>query len=421
VQGGAAGEAGAAGAAGGAGTAGAAGSASGAVACGQCFPLEELPEGLRKKAEEALLLALDTEALFTIVGGLKPMSSGFLSVDFAADKPEPAAVTEVRQMLAALRCGDGISADLQVFNAVFDGKKSAEGMFFRRPRFDAVVSERPVFGEIGVKDWTKPMEVVDAVDKDPTTRRFRAYGYLFGYPDHAVDFFVQAEEEEASTGKFVQRDFFHMPTFAKLTGGYTYAVPKGYKPVEVDLDLRARAADVLASYQKRRAQFIGEGKGGAVALLRSWFDDGTGQCSPDNAVVEKGSGDYKLPASCWSGLKSCNPTTNEGCDGASGWACDLGNGGAQCFEPPNTQKLGESCDGSKGPFCEGGAHCGGKTCEAFCCTKEDCQGDEVCEAFNAKQGTLGVCRKPGACKGSGGSCTKDADCCSGDCHIDHCH
>lgn len=391
-----------------------------AVACGQCFPLEELPESLRKKAEKVLLDALDAEALFSIVGGVKPMSSGFLSLNFPADKPEPAAAAEARQILAALRCGEGISAGLQVFNAVFDGQKSADGVFFRRPSFDGVVSERPVFGEIGVKDWTKPVDVVDAVDKDPTTRRFRAYGYLFGYPDHAVDFFVQAEEQKASTGKFVERDFFAMPTFSGLTGGYTYAVPKGYTPVAVDLDLRNKAADILASYQKHRAQFIGEGKPGPVALLRSWFDDGTGQCSPDHAKIEAGAGEYKLPASCWKGLKSCNPLTNEGCDGAAGWACDLSTEGPQCFEPPNSQKLGESCNNSNGPFCEGGGHCDKSVCAAFCCSSEDCAEGDECEAIGS-EGSLGVCRKPGACKPAGGSCSKPAGCCSGDCHVGHCH
>jgi hypothetical protein len=348
------------------------------------------------------------------------MSTGFLSLEFPAEGAEPAAVEEARQILAAFRCSTALSADLQVFHGAFGGKKAADGVLFRRPRFDDVVKERPVFQEIGVGSWDKPLQVVDAVDKDPTTRRFRAYGYLFGYPDHAVDFFVQAEEEEEKTGKFVQRDFFHMPTFAKLTGGYTYAVPKGYKPQPVDLGLRAKAADILASYQKRRAQFIGKGKAGPVALLRSWFDDGTGQCSPDNAAVEASSGTYQLPASCWGGLKSCNPLTNEGCDGAEGWACDLSTSGFQCFEPPNTQKPGESCSNQSEPYCQGGNHCDGSTCAAFCCAKEDCPGEEVCEPLG-QEGPLGVCRKPGACKPPGGFCTKDADCCSNDCHGDHCH
>ncbi|MCS6899759.1 MAG: hypothetical protein RMJ98_06475 [Myxococcales bacterium] len=396
------------------------GGVTGAVACSQCFPLEELPANLQKKAEGMLLEALDTEALFTLVGGLKPMSTGFLSLEFPAEGTEPASVEEARRILATFHCSTALSADLQIFHSVLDGKKSAEGVIFRRPRFDDVVKEYPVFQEIGVGVWEKPLQVVDAVDKDPTTKRFRAYGYLFGYPNHAVDFFVQAAEEEEKTGQFVPRDFFQIPTFAKLTGGYTYAVPKGYQPASIDLDLRNKAADILASYQKRRIQFIGKDKAGPVALLRTWFDNGTGQCSPDHASIETNSGTYQLPSSCWTGLKSCNPLSNEGCDGAEGWACDLSEEGFQCFEPPNSQKLGDKCNNQKGPYCEGGNHCDGNTCAAFCCTKEDCQGDEECDPLG-QEGSLGICRKLGSCKPPGGFCTKDEDCCSQDCHVDHCH
>jgi hypothetical protein len=34
----------------------------------QCFPVEKLPPALRAKSEEMLLKALDTEALYTLVG-----------------------------------------------------------------------------------------------------------------------------------------------------------------------------------------------------------------------------------------------------------------------------------------------------------------------------------------------------------------
>jgi|GEM_PF-3862808 len=43
----------------------------------QCFSNDGLPAELQQKSEKYLLEALDTAALFTLVGGLKPMSSGF--------------------------------------------------------------------------------------------------------------------------------------------------------------------------------------------------------------------------------------------------------------------------------------------------------------------------------------------------------
>ena len=52
----------------------------------ECFPAANLPAELRAKSEEMLLRALDNEALYTLVGGLKPMStvgSTFAKVGFA--------------------------------------------------------------------------------------------------------------------------------------------------------------------------------------------------------------------------------------------------------------------------------------------------------------------------------------------------
>lgn len=53
---------------------------------------------------------------------------------------------------------------------------------------------------------------------------------------------------------------------------------------------------------------------------------------------------------------NCNPVTNAPC--TTGQACDLSNQNAfQCFDPPNTQQAGQSCNNSSGPFCVGGYAC----------------------------------------------------------------
>lgn len=100
----------------------------------------------------------------------------------------------------------------------------------------------------------------------------------------AVDFFVEAEEQEAMTGQFVERDFIHIPTFEADTGRFVYAVPKGHVENEDDAALRARAAPVLTRYTQLRADAIGDGKPGVLQLVRAWFDDGDGNCSPRHAA-----------------------------------------------------------------------------------------------------------------------------------------
>jgi hypothetical protein len=92
----------------------------------QCFPTEKLPPALRTKSEELLLKALDTEALYTLVGGLKPMSSGIASFKFAVKQPDLREIEEVRQALGAWRCGDELFADVRHFAQTYEDSKNKE-------------------------------------------------------------------------------------------------------------------------------------------------------------------------------------------------------------------------------------------------------------------------------------------------------
>ncbi|NJM52355.1 MAG: hypothetical protein HC846_02550 [Blastocatellia bacterium] len=69
----------------------------------ECFPFERLPPEKRKKAEDLLLKALDSEALYTIVGGLKPMSSGFASFQFTIREPRGVIESEAVELLQNIR------------------------------------------------------------------------------------------------------------------------------------------------------------------------------------------------------------------------------------------------------------------------------------------------------------------------------
>ena len=254
------------------------------VSCDACFPFETLPASLRMQAEDVLLKALDAEALYTLAADLKPLSSGFRSITFPTAQPEPSQLGELRQILASWHCTNELSAGVQVFNAVYDGEKYADAVVFHRDRFDATVAKyAQLFDEIGVRSGDTPLITVDKLDADPTTRRFSAYGHLFGYPAYAVDFFAQAAEEERKTGKFVERDFIHIPTHSADRGRFVYAVPKGHAENDEDRALKARAAPVLARYRELRELHIGAGKDGVIALVRDWFDDGSGRCSPRHA------------------------------------------------------------------------------------------------------------------------------------------
>ncbi|MBN9521113.1 hypothetical protein J0H58_21770 [bacterium] len=183
---------------------------AGGVPRAQCFPVEELPPALRARAEGVLLDALDREALFTLVGGVKPVSEGFLSVKWKAGAGSSDELDEARRMLKAFRCGDALCADMLVFRASDGKSRLAHAFVVNTPALRAKVREEPSFWlRLGVTPHSHPASVMPLVEATEPLDRFRGFGYAFGYPRHAVEFYVAAAEQEKLTGVFVKRDFIH--------------------------------------------------------------------------------------------------------------------------------------------------------------------------------------------------------------------
>jgi hypothetical protein len=261
-------------------------SAAGASRC-ECFPTEKLPADMRARSEALLLKAMDSEALYTIIGGLKPMSSGFASFKFSVDKPNLAQIEETRRMLSVWRCGDMLYADVQHFAAVYDDENTkekirfAEAVIFNRPALAGRIGQYPdFFAPFGITPSAHPMEVLMTIEHSQQSKRWRGLGYLFGFPLYAVDFFVASGEEEQRTGKFVERDFYSIPTFVAAERQFVWAVPKGHEEREEDRAIKSRGALILAEYQKRRTRYIGPGKRGVIKMLRDWLNEGGACRSP---------------------------------------------------------------------------------------------------------------------------------------------
>ncbi|MBK8149173.1 MAG: hypothetical protein IPK58_13445 [Acidobacteria bacterium] len=193
---------------------------------------------------------MDEEALYTIVGGLKPMSSGFQSIQIQTGLPRwtladaETAVREIgskrqedltseekvrlsqskqtlerrdaltradqtRVILAHWRCGDELFADLQHFARQFDGKRFLDALVISRPRLRHALSEKAdFFSRWGITVNSHPLEVVYGIDTDETSARFAGYGYLFGYPDHAVRFLFKPQMKRYSAVNLSQEISF---------------------------------------------------------------------------------------------------------------------------------------------------------------------------------------------------------------------
>jgi hypothetical protein len=254
-----------------------------------CFPIERLPVTDRAIAERILLEFSDREGLYTLAGGLKPVSSDVRNLQLriapTLDTARLAELERLRVIAPALRCGE-LGVFVQVFSAVFPGRdsslvRSASMVLYHRQSLrDAIARHASFFAHLGVTTSADPRDVVGAVENAPQADRWRGYGYLFGYPDDAVDFFVQAGVEGERSKEIVPRDFRRVETFTKFPerqGGplvqssFVYAVPKGAAESAADRALREAAAPRFARYLTLRAQFIKPDSSGAAALWRAWL------------------------------------------------------------------------------------------------------------------------------------------------------
>lgn len=274
----------------------------------ECFPIERLDAAKRQEAEKLLVKALDSEALYTVVGGIKPVSAGFVSLSVGVDGAELDRAGELREIFSTFHCGGEVRFDLHHFARVEGGtakapavKRRLEGVVFNIPSFDSLMRrQKKVFAPWGFTPGANPMEVFMTVEYLETEDRYRGYGLMFGYPADAVEFFVKNTHIPQTRNKenphapvertdkpapVTPRRFISIPTVASAQGRFVYAVAKDHQETQDDIDLRKRSEPVLAEYRLRRARYIGEGKPGAAEMLRDWFCAGGTGCQPSNAMI----------------------------------------------------------------------------------------------------------------------------------------
>jgi hypothetical protein len=231
----------------------------------------------------------DREGVYTLAGGLKPISSDVrdlqLRIAPSLDTVKLAELERLRVVARALQCGE-LGVFVQVFTATYPGRdssivRSASMVLYHRQSLrTAIARQAAFFARLGVTPSADPREVVGAVENAPQADRWRGYGYLFGYPDDAVDFFVQAGIDGERTKQIVPRDFRRVETFTKypeqrggalVNSAFVYAVPKGFVESAGDRVLRDAAAPLFARYRSMRAQFIRPDSTGASTLWRAWY------------------------------------------------------------------------------------------------------------------------------------------------------
>jgi hypothetical protein len=202
-------------------------------------------------SEQVLKAALDSEALFTLSGGLKPISAGFITLLTIGHHEHP----NVRRLGEALEVLNTrvTEAFIHSIGPFPDGITYHLATVVHREAYRRKVREYQSFFEsLDIAPHSSSQEALRTIERSRRQDRFRGYGLLFGYPAEAVNFFVAADEEEQRTGRFVTRDSIELST----DGGdhFVWVVPVGHRPSPLERAVMAEAAHILDRYRRLRAE-----------------------------------------------------------------------------------------------------------------------------------------------------------------------
>jgi hypothetical protein len=231
---------------------------------------KKLPDADRKWADSLLLYALDHEALYTLLDTLKPISSvQMYRLPLLPDSTMPKGKMPPPPAAAAL---DSLERLGQICRALTNRKiawvlipfrqadypyRNVQVYAVRQSVLQQKIAQYPgYFAPYGIAQATPAAAVITQVENMQAYDRWRGYGFLFGYPLHAVEFFVEAGKSQDSTKKFVERQFFNIPVFGGNSGYFTYALPKNYTPAEADSALYRAASQTLGRYKVLRSKWL---------------------------------------------------------------------------------------------------------------------------------------------------------------------
>ncbi|MCC5913977.1 MAG: hypothetical protein JJU46_06345 [Balneolaceae bacterium] len=244
-----------------------------------CFNLSVLNEDDRVLADSLLYSSLNNTGLHTFTSTLKPMSdiSSFrwrVEPEDGDDHPSVEFIdeyTQLNRIAEAISCGP-LETVLTPFKRVNNGERYVQMRVYRSDAVDRVLEEYPEFWSLWTfAEGSNPAIMIQTMEYESSSSRFRGYGYLYGYPGHAVDFFVEAAESESETGEFVSRDFIQMPVVSGRSGMFVYAVPEGHELNEADREIEEKAHENVRRFNERASEYYEGETFDAESFLRDLF------------------------------------------------------------------------------------------------------------------------------------------------------
>ncbi|MBB4035344.1 hypothetical protein GGR21_001233 [Dysgonomonas hofstadii] len=244
----------------------------------------------RHLIDSILQCGLDNEALFTLLGDIKPMSS-LVTFTFPVANTDSAKRVDgnvlnrsthgmyLDRMQTIQEAVNKLNIpDLQFIMVPYissrGNKRTIQLSVVRKSSLDKLLKEKESFyGQFGLVPGTDPVVVVTAIEGNGKFERWRGYGYLFGYPDYAVDFFNQAAIDSEKQGETAKRNAFRIPTYNPKYSNFVYTYPIDHVPTaDVDSVLYHRSVKILEEYKNIRNNYLNaDSSVQSYRLLRDYY------------------------------------------------------------------------------------------------------------------------------------------------------
>lgn len=240
------------------------------------FPqLEAVAPECRVLANTILTAVLEREGLYTVFGGLKPMSS--VTVGGYGDRPGESATALMQRYdnAAAALCDDDLIFRMAYWNE--RAPRVAQVFVFRHSLVREKVREHAaIFAAENIEPGTPIRTIVERVMNYHFQDADRVTGLFYGFPEHAVDFFCHPQKYgPVNTLRRLDSDRSGVRIETHQRGSaFVYVLPMQGEYTTADVDLMFAAQPILAEFRRRRALHTNEsGALDAVALARQWISN----------------------------------------------------------------------------------------------------------------------------------------------------
>jgi hypothetical protein len=256
------------------------------------FPqLEAATPECRAVANAILTNVIEREGLYTLFGGLKPMSYVTVSGYRERSGESLSALMQRYVDAAAALSDDDLTFRMQFWNE--RTPRVALVYVFRHSLVRAKIHEHAAtFAAERIEAGGSMRKVVDRVMEHDFQDVDRMTGLLFGFPEHAVDFFCHPQKYyPPNTLRRLEGDRGGVRIETHDRGSaFVYVLPKQGEYATADVGLVFAARPVLAEFRRRRALHVDNaGALDAVGLVRRWTSDaiaglpGAGTLAPPTA------------------------------------------------------------------------------------------------------------------------------------------